>query len=96
MSRKIDLVVNTIRCITNQSDTGIDLKNNIQMMLDSGYAEEPDIITDEELAEDSRTADLTFAKFSKVKTFSDAYQTFLAADGRAMEKILNELRTVVA
>jgi len=39
---------------------------------------------------------LTFARFSKSKTFSDAYQAFLAADGRAMEKILNELRTVVA
>jgi len=96
MSRKMDLVVNTIRCITNTSNNGTELKNNIQMMIDSEYGSGANVITNEELVADPRTSDLTFTKFVKAKTFSDAYQAFLLADDRAMEKILNELRTVVA
>ena len=97
MSRKLDLVVNTVRCVTNIANELDILVRDIQMMLDSDYAAgEAEELTDEELAADPRTADLTYAKFVQAKTFKDGLEVWLAANNRQYEKILNKLRTVVA
>lgn len=95
MSRKTDLVNNTIRCITNIANTRDELKRNIQMMLDSGYAEgATDPLTDEELASDENISYLTYDKFVTAKTFCDGLEVWLAANNRQYEKILNQLRKV--
>ena len=92
MSKKLDLVTNTIRAITNTANNRDILLRNIEMFVDNGYIEGgSDPLTDQEL----ESFNLTYEKFKQAKDFSDAFETFLAANGRAMEKILNELRTVI-
>lgn len=96
MSKKLDLVTNTVRNITNTANNRDEMSRNIQMFIDNDYdANGSDPLTDEELIAQADTADLTYTKFVQAKAYSDAFEVFLAANGRAMEKILNELRTVI-
>lgn len=96
MSKKLDLVTNTIRLMTNTANNRDVLKRNIKIFTTNGYQEGGiDPLIDEELLTQSDTADLTYVKFVQAKAYSDAFEVFLAANGGAMEKILNELRTVI-
>ena len=96
MSKKLDLVTNTIRLMTNTANNRDDLLRNIEMFEDNGYKSDgDDPLTDENLISQSDTADLTYVKFVQAKTYSDAFEVFLTENGRVMEKILNELRTVI-
>jgi hypothetical protein len=93
MSRKTDLVTNTVRCITNIANTRDTLVRNIELFVDNGYTSGgSNPLTDAEL----ETFDLTYAQFASIKDFSDAFETFLAANNREMEKIINIIRTVIA
>lgn len=97
MSRKIDTVIDVIRCIGNISSTRIELRDKIQTFVDSEYTQgASEALTDEELLADPLTDYLTYEKVVLAKTFSDAFNTFLLAtvDGeeRKYEKILNRLK----
>ena len=91
--RKIDLVYDTIRAITNIAYNQEVLETKIQMLIDNGYASGgSDPLTDEELEAESDLAYLGYDKFAQAKDVSDELIALWAANSRAIEIKINQLR----
>ena len=95
MSRKIDLVYDTIRAITNIAHSQEVLKLKVQMLLDNEYDDDgvnTDPLTNDDLAAEPDLAYLTYAKFAQAKSISDSLIALWAANGRDIEIKINQLR----
>lgn len=93
MSRKIDLVYDTLRAITNIAYNQEILETKIQILIDNSYASSgSDPLTNEELAAKPGLACLDYAKFSQAKDVSDSLIALWAANSRMIEIKVNQLR----
>lgn len=94
--RKIKLVYDTIRAVSNISENQIVLREKIQMLIDNEFASNgDDPLTDEILAAETALAYLTYDKFAQAKTVSDALISLWEADNRAIEKMINQLKSLI-
>jgi len=94
-SRKIKLVYDVIRAITNVDHNIVVLKKKIQMLIDNGFSSGgSDPLTDEILAAEPDLAYLTYEDFAEAKDASDAFQTLYDDNNREIGIIMNKLQSL--